>query len=266
MFSTTPHRHLRRAAVAAALALTAAIAAPSGALAADAPTLGAPTIIPAGQTTPIDVAGNNLRQGDTIRRGTELVRWPVALHGNSRAPIALTCPTGTIHTGLGLQEGSDVAFAVLQDSAYYKRAIDVRFYAVRDADPNTATGHAYALCRDVAVAPLAPSLGFPSIRKAGQTSPIDVAGNNLRQGDRIRRGTQLVRWGVTMRGASNASLTLSCPAGTVHRGLGQQEGSKVSATLSPNSRYGRNTLKVRFAARPGAGPGATGSVYALCGR
>lgn len=266
MLSTTPHRNLRRAAVAAALALTAAIAASGGALAAGAPTLGAPTIIPAGQTTPIDVGGNNLHRGDTIRKGTALVRWPVALHGASKAPITLTCPGDAIHSGLGLQEASDVAFGVVRGSDYYARTIDVRLYAIRDADPDGATGHVYALCRDLAVAPLAPALGLPTIRRAGQASPIDVAGNDLHRGDTIRRGTQLLRWSVSMLGRSNTYRTLSCPKGTVHRGLGAQEGAKVFATLSPNSRYGRNALKVRFSARPGAGPAATGSVYALCGR
>jgi hypothetical protein len=267
MLSITPHRNLRRAAVAAALTLTAACAAPGAALAADAPTLGAPTIIPAGQKTPIDVGGNDLHQGAVIRKGTALVRWPVTMHGNSNAPITLACPDGTIHSGLGLQEGSDIAFAVVKDHPYFQRTIDVRFYTLSKVDPNGAGGHVYALCRDISVAPLAPELGFfPTIRKAGQTSPIDVAGNNLHRGDKIRRGTQLLRWSVRMLGASNTYLTLACPKGTVHRGLGQREGSKVSATLSPNTRYGHNTLKVRFSARPGAGPTAAGSVYALCGR
>jgi hypothetical protein len=265
MFSSTPFRISRRAALAAALALTAACAAPAAALAAEAPTLGPPTIIPAGQTTPIDVGGNNLHQHDVIRKGTALVRWPVAMHGASKAAITLACPTGTIHTGLGLQEGSDVAFGVVKGSDYYENTIDVRFYTAPKVDPEGASGHVYALCRDLAVAPLAPAIGFPTIRKAGQTSPVDVAGNHLHRGDTIRRGTQLLRFPVTMRGRSNAYLTLQCPRGTVHRGLAQQEGSKVSATLSKNSRYGHSTLKVRFSARPGSPNEQRGSVYALCG-
>src|SRR3954467_8424686 len=129
MFTTTSHRTPRRAAIVAAVAPPGPPPPPAGALAADAPTLGPPTIIPAGQKTPIDVGGNHLHQHDVIRRGTELVRWPVTMHGASKAPITLTCPTGTIHTGLGLQEGSHVYFAVAQDSEYYRRTIDVRFYA-----------------------------------------------------------------------------------------------------------------------------------------
>jgi hypothetical protein len=267
MHNTTPHTSARRTAFTAALALTltAAFALPSGALAA-APTLGAPTIIPAGQPTPIDVGGNNLHQHDIIRQGTELVRWPVAMHGASKAPITLTCPAGEFHSGLGLQEGSDVAFGVAKGSDYFSRTIDVRFYTIRDADPNSATGHVYALCRDPEVAPTAPLLGFPVIRKAGQRSPVDIAGNHLHRGDTIRKGTQLLRFPVTMLGRSNTYLRLDCPKGLVHRGLGEQEGAKVSATLSRNSRYGHATMKVRFNTRPGVSANGTrGSVYALCG-
>jgi hypothetical protein len=266
MFTTTPQRTFIRAAVAAAVTLTAAFAVPAGALAAEAPTLGAPTIIPAGQPTPIDVGGNNLHQHDIIRRGTELVRWPVAMHGASKAPIALACPEGTIHSGLGVQEGSDVYFGVIKGSDYYGRTIAVRFYPAPKVDADGAHGHVYALCRDTAIAPMAPALGFPVIRKAGQTSPVDVAGNHLHQGDTIRKGTQLLRFLVTMRGKSDTAVTLACPRGMVHRGLAFAEGAKVDAHLTKNSRYGRNTMKVRFHARTGVSPSGTrGSIYALCG-
>ena len=261
MMKTTSHHTLRRAAVTGALALMA-LAAPTGALAAESPTLGPPTIIPAGQTTPIDVGGNHLHQGDTIRRGTQLVRWPVTMHGASRAPITLTCPDGTIHTGLGLQEGTQVYFAVVKGSEYYGRTITVRFYASPKADANVAHGHVYALCRDLSVAPLRPALGYPTIRTAGQRSPVAVPGNHLHQGDRIRRGTQLVRWPVTLRGSSGF-VTLVCQRGAVHRGLALPERSKLGFTVS--GRYGHNRLKVRVSPRPGADvTGTTGSIYALC--
>jgi hypothetical protein len=264
MFDTTPHRNLRRAAAAAALALTAAFAAPSGALAAGAPTLGVPTILNAGQHSPIDVGGNHLHQHDIIRRGTELVRWPVAMHGASKAPVTLTCPDATIHTGLGLQEGSDVAFGVVKGSDYYGRTIDVRFYAIRTADAGSATGHVYALCRDTAIAPLAAGIGVPVVRKAGQRSPIDVAGNHLHRGDRIAAGMRLLRFPVTLRGASRRSVTLACPTGTVHRGLGFQEGSKLDVTL--DNQYGGRTMRVNVHPAPGVSAnGTTGSIYALCG-
>jgi hypothetical protein len=261
MLTTTPHRTLRRAAVTAALALTT-LAAPTGALAAEAPTLGPPTIIPAGQTTPIDVAGNHLHQGATIRRGTELVRWPVTMHGASKAPVTLTCPDETIHVGLGLQEGTQVYFGVVKGSAYYRHTIKVHFYASPKADADTAHGHVYALCRDLSVAPLRPALGYPTIRKAGQRTPVTVAGNHLHRGDIIRRGTQLMRWPVTLLGSSGV-VTLDCPRGTVHRGLALPQSSKVNFTVS--SRYGHSGLMVRISPQPGVSAiGTTGSVYALC--
>lgn len=262
MLTTTAHHTLRRAAVTAALALTT-LAAPTGALASESPTLGPPTIIPAGQRTPIDVAGNHLHQGDTIRRGTALVRWPVTMHGASNAPITLTCPTGTIHTGLGLQEGAKVSFALAKGSEYYGRTIDVRFSSAPKVDPDGASGQVYALCRDLSVAPLGPLLGFsPSIRKGGERSPVAVAGNHLHQGDPIRRGTQLVRWPVTLLGRSGV-VTLDCPRGSVHRGLALPEGSKITFTVF--SHYGRNRIKVRIGPRPGVSATATtGSIYALC--
>ncbi|MEA2153943.1 MAG: hypothetical protein QOE11_83 [Solirubrobacteraceae bacterium] len=264
MLNSTPHRTSRRAAITAALALTAALAVPAGALAAAPPTIGPPTVIHAGQKTPIDVGGNHLHQHDVIRRGTELVRWPVVMHGASKALVTLACPTGTIHSGLGLQEGSDVAFAVNNASDYFKPTIDVRFYTIRNVPADGATGHVYALCRDTAIAPLAPLVESPSIRRAGQKSPVDIAGNHLHQGDTIRAGTQLLRYGVTLHGNSRRSVTLFCPLGTVHRGIGFAEGTKLSFAL--DNKYGRRTMRMHLIARPGvSAEGTKGSVYALCG-
>jgi hypothetical protein len=248
------------------VALTAALAVPAAALAADAPTLGAPTIIAAGQKSPIDVAGNHLHQHDIIRTGTELVRWPVTMHGKSKAVITLSCPAGSVHSGLGLQEGSDVAFGVAKGAAgYFLRTMDVQFSTRPKVDPNGASGHVYALCRDTAIAPMAPAVGFAVIRKAGRTSPVDVAGNHLHQGDTIAKGTQLLRFPVVMRGKSKTPVTLFCPRGMVHRGLAFAEGAKLDAHLAKNSRYGRNTLRVSVHPRTGVSADAAGSIYALCG-
>jgi hypothetical protein len=266
MPNITAQRTSRRTAMSLALAVTAALAVPAAALAADAPTLGVPTIIPAGQQTPIDVGGNHLHQHDVIRQGTELVRWPVVMHGKSKAVITLSCPTGTIHTGLGLQEGSDVAFGVAESSRYFARTIKVRFYTAPKVDPNGARGHVYALCRDTSIAPMAPAVGNPTSWKAGRKSPVVVAGQHLHRGDTIRRGTQLERYPVTMRGASKAAVTLVCPRGMVHRGLAFGEGSKLDAHLAKGSHYGHNTLDVRIHTRDAKAPDTqAGSIYALCG-
>lgn len=264
MLSTTSsHRIPRRAAIAAALTLTAACAAPAGALAAEAPTLGPPTIIPAGQQSPIDVAGNKLHQHDVIAKGTQLVRRLVSMNGVRNGPVTLTCPDGMIVSGVGMQEGSGIGFGFNGADEQFKSTLPVLLEAAPKVDPNAAVASIYALCRDTSIAPMIPFVGFPVTRKAGQTSPVDVAGNHLHQGAKIRSATQLLRFPVIMRGRSDAYQTLFCPKGTVHRGLAQQEGSKINAIVSKNSRYGHNTIKVRFSARSGA---ATGSVYALCGR
>lgn len=116
------------------------------AAAAQAPTLGPLTVIAAGQKTPIDIAGSHLHQGATIRNSTELRRWLVTMHGASNAQVALNCGTGT-HIGLGLQEGSKVAFAVASGSKYFHHTIRVHFYTAPHVGPDGAHASVYAPCR-----------------------------------------------------------------------------------------------------------------------
>ena len=116
-----------------------------------------------------------------------------------------------------------------------------------------------------ATAAQAPTLGSVAIIKAGQTTPIDVGGNDLHQGATIRKGTELRRWLVTMHGPSDRSITLGCGAGAKHVGLGQQEKAKLSFGVVKGSSYGQRTIKVRFHAAPKVdADGAKASVYALC--
>lgn len=111
----------------------------------------------------------------------------------------------------------------------------------------------------------APTLGPVTIFKAGQKTPIDVGGNDLHQGATIRKGTELRRWLVTMHGASNRSVTLSCGPGAKHVGLGQQDNAKLFFGVGKGSPYGQRTIKVRFHAAPNVdADGAKASVYALC--
>ncbi len=49
-------------------------------------------------------------------------------------------------------------------------------------------------------APRRPRRWPVAIIKAGQKTPVDIAGNDLRQGATIRKGTELRCWLVTMRG------------------------------------------------------------------
>jgi hypothetical protein len=130
----------------------AALTTATAASAAQAPTLGPLTIIKAGQKTPIDVGGNHLHRGATIRKGTELRRWLVTMHGPSNASVALSCGPGAKHVGLGLQDRSKVYFGVSKGSDYYHRTIKVHFYPGADAagkrvDADGAKGSVYALCK-----------------------------------------------------------------------------------------------------------------------
>jgi hypothetical protein len=90
---------LRKILLASALA---SLAIAGTASAVQAPTLGPLTVIKAGQKTPVDIGGNNLHQGTRIRKGTELRRWLVTMHGRSNANITLKCGPGAKHVGLGL--------------------------------------------------------------------------------------------------------------------------------------------------------------------
>ena len=131
--------------VAAAVLISLAVT--GTATAAQAPTLGAVTVINAGQKSPVDIGGNNLHRGATIRKGTELRRWLVTMHGPSNANITLKCGPGAKHVGLGQQEGAKISFGVSKGSDYYRRTIRVHFYPRPGVDANGAKASVYALCK-----------------------------------------------------------------------------------------------------------------------
>jgi Flp pilus assembly protein CpaB len=119
--------------------------------AASAPTVSAPKVYNAGQKTPVEVAGNDLAAGDTIRKGTKLLRWKVTLNGKNNQPITLRAPDGYKHVGLAINNGRQISFAVAKGSTYYKSTIKVRVYTLKGADVNTASGHIYALVKKSAL-------------------------------------------------------------------------------------------------------------------
>jgi hypothetical protein len=255
------HRFSRRT----ALVLTAALATPAGAFAAAVPTVGPPTIIPAGQKSPIDVPGNHLMQHATIRRGMALVRFGVTMHGASDVPSTLSCPGTMVESGVGVQEGSKVNPAVTSASRYYENTVDVRFSVRPKAGADGATGHVYLLCRDMAIAPLPSVIGYPYMNAAGQPSPVTIPGNHLHQGATIRKGTQVARFPVALRHRGNSVLTLTCPRLTVIRGTGFLEASKLGFVLASGSTYGHRSLKVKLSPPAGTTFNETrGSIYALC--
>lgn len=133
--------------ITAATAVVASLAIVSSAAAGARPTLGSPTIIKAGQKTPVDIGGNDLHRGATIRKGTELRRWLVTMHGPSDASVTLTCGPGARHVGLGQQDNAKIFFIVAKGSGYGHRTIKARFRAAPKVDADGARASVYALCK-----------------------------------------------------------------------------------------------------------------------
>ena len=129
-------------------ALLASLVCAASASAAQAPTVGPVKVFKAGQKTPVDIAGNNLHHGATIRKGTRLLRWKVTMHGASNARVTLSCPAGTKHVGLGSLDHPKIAFKVAKGSSYDHRTIKVQYYAGQaGVNLDGASGHTYALCK-----------------------------------------------------------------------------------------------------------------------
>jgi len=188
-------------------------------------------------------------------------------NGASTTPVTLTCPDSMIQSGFGPGADGNPVYPASGKGRYYEHTIDVTIDAV---DPNSGHGPVYLLCRDMKIAPFASGgtlfePGAPSaVRKAGQRSPVDVPAAHLHRGAKIQHGTQLVRWGVALFDAKQHALTMTCPRGTVARGIGMQENAQVNDTKRL-SRYGRNTLKVMFKRTSNAHYNqATASAYVLC--
>lgn len=130
-----------------AVLLTSLVCAAS-ASAAQAPTVGPVKVFKAGQKTPVDIAGNDLHHGATIRKGTRLLRWKVTMHGASNARVTLSCPSGTKHVGLGSLDHPKIAFKLAKGSSYNHRTIKVQYYAGQaGVNLDGASGHTYALCK-----------------------------------------------------------------------------------------------------------------------
>jgi hypothetical protein len=135
---------LRKILTAAALA---SLAIAGTATAAQAPTLGPVAIIKAGEKTPAAIGGNHLHRGATIRKGTELRRWLVTMHGASKASVTLSCGPGATHVGLGLLDNPKVLFGVSKGSGYYHRTIRVHVFPATGVDPDGARASIFALCK-----------------------------------------------------------------------------------------------------------------------
>jgi hypothetical protein len=130
------------------LGASAALVLASSAAASPAPTVGPVTITKAGHKTPVTVPGNDLHQGATIRKGTELRRWLVEMHGSSAGRLTLTCGRRGTNLGLGEPGGRQVGLGIANGSPYYAQTIRVRVDIGPHVNPVTASGFIYILCRE----------------------------------------------------------------------------------------------------------------------
>jgi len=144
-------RHIPTKLVATAATLAVFAGSATAVQAASAPTVSEPKVYNPGQKTPVEVAGNDLSAGDTIRKGTKLLRWKVTLNGRNNQTITLRASSGYKHVGLATNNGRQISFAVAKGSNYLKSTIKVRVYVLKGADVNGASGHIYALVKKSAL-------------------------------------------------------------------------------------------------------------------
>ena len=118
---------------------------------------------------------------------------------------------------------------------------------------------ALALGSTAAASATPPALSERTVMHAPTKSPIDVAGNHLHQGQRIRKGTALVRWKVTITDDTATPITISAPRGWTLGGLGLQDPGKLGFAVV--GKYHRSYVKIRvFQIDP---PAASAHIYAL---
>jgi hypothetical protein len=98
-------------------------------------------------------------------------------------------------------------------------------------------------------------------------SPVTIPGSGVDRGEALSDGQVLVRRRVDVRAGRRRLVTLRCPGGTTHAGLGVFEGARIGfGVIDPGSYVGRQTVRLRAFAAPGTPRGrlVRGSIFALC--
>lgn len=123
---------------------------------------------------------------------------------------------------------------------------------------------AMPLAAAVAAAP--PTVDAQHVQKGG-TFPIDIPGQRppIQVGDHLRHGQQLISRRVALGHGQRVNLVLTCPPGTVQRGLGIGSSTSVAFEVVSVRHYvGARRVRVLAIARVGAGHRGSGHVYGLC--
>ena len=99
-------------------------------------------------------------------------------------------------------------------------------------------------------------------------TPVTIPGSGLKRGDRLGRGQLLLRRLTSATAGRRRVITLRCPSGTRHAGLGTFDASRIAFGVIGGNYVGHRSVRVRVAAPPGTKRGATvrASIFALCER
>jgi len=106
-----------------------------------------------------------------------------------------------------------------------------------------------------------------TVYDAGDRTPVTIPGAKLRRGDTIPSGQFLVRRLTEVRAGTTRIVTLRCPAGTRHAGLGVFETTnKVGFSAVSRNYVGHASARVRavVVADVPKGTLARASIFALC--
>ena len=106
-----------------------------------------------------------------------------------------------------------------------------------------------------------------TILEPGARSPVTIPGSDLQRGETLACGQRLVRRLSEVRAGTRRTITLRCPSGFRHAGLGTFENTRIGfAVIDRGSYVGRQKVHVRVTAAPSTPRGklVRGSIFALC--
>ena len=106
-----------------------------------------------------------------------------------------------------------------------------------------------------------------TILEPGARSPVTIPGSGLKQGESLGPDQRLVRRLTEVRAGTRRIVTLRCPSGTRHAGLGTFEIARIFFAVTDRGNYvGRQKVHVRVSAAPSTPRGklVRGSIFALC--
>jgi hypothetical protein len=98
-------------------------------------------------------------------------------------------------------------------------------------------------------------------------SPVTIPGSAVQHGEALSDGQVLMRRLVNVRAGRRRTVTLRCPDGTTHAGLGTFEGARIGFGVTDRGSYiGRQVVHLRAFSVPGVQRGrlVRGSIFALC--